>query len=142
MSAEGSDLRDGLDCANFVVRCHDRDEDRVGADRRLKRADANASLGIDRQEADLKSFDKGVASVTLAGNAVEMAADPAVSTLKPSKVMIGIRPRAFTAESSASTCVKARRRLMRRKNPVRTSAMATPNVFAPLTAVVIGRATR
>ncbi len=28
-------------------------------------------------EADLKSFDKGVASVTLAGNAVEMAADPA-----------------------------------------------------------------
>ncbi|MEQ1521666.1 MAG: ABC transporter ATP-binding protein [Aestuariivirga sp.] len=53
-------------------------------------------------EADLKSFNKGVASVTLAGNAVEMAADPAVSTLKPSKVMIGIRPRAFTAESSAS----------------------------------------
>ncbi len=51
-------------------------------------------------EADLKSFDKGVASVTLAGNAVEMAADPAVSTLKPSKVMIGIRPRAFTAERS------------------------------------------
>jgi len=39
--------------------------------------------------------------VTLAGNAVEMAADPAVSTLRPSKVMIGIRPRAFTAESSA-----------------------------------------
>ena len=53
-------------------------------------------------EADLKSFDKGMASVTLAGNAVEMAADPAVSILKPSKVMIGIRPRAFTAENSAS----------------------------------------
>jgi multiple sugar transport system ATP-binding protein len=52
-------------------------------------------------EADLKSFDKGMASVTLAGNAVEMAADPAVSTLKPSRVMIGIRPRAFTAENSA-----------------------------------------
>ena len=52
-------------------------------------------------EADLKSFGKGVASVTLAGKAIEMAADPAVSTLKPSKVMIGIRPRAFTAEDKA-----------------------------------------
>ncbi len=53
-------------------------------------------------EADLKSFGKGLASVTLAGNAVEFAADPAVSQLKPSKVMIGIRPRAFTAEDKAS----------------------------------------
>ena len=30
-----------------------------------------------------------------------MAADPAVSKLKPSKVMIGIRPRAFSPVSSA-----------------------------------------
>jgi multiple sugar transport system ATP-binding protein len=40
--------------------------------------------------------------VTMAGNNVEMPADPAVSRLKPSKVMIGIRPRAFTAESKPS----------------------------------------
>src|SRR5215216_2051187 len=53
-------------------------------------------------EAQFKGYSNGVASVSLAGSAVEMAADPAVSTLKPSKVMIGIRPRAFTAESSAS----------------------------------------
>ena len=52
-------------------------------------------------EADLKSFGNGLASVALAGSAVEIAADPAVSKLKPSKVMIGIRPRAFTAEASA-----------------------------------------
>lgn len=53
-------------------------------------------------EAELKKFSDGVASVTVAGNNVEMPADPAVSKLKPSKVMIGIRPRAFTAESKAS----------------------------------------
>jgi ABC-type sugar transport system ATPase subunit len=52
-------------------------------------------------EAELKSFGSGVALVTLAGSALEMAADPAVSKLKPSKVMIGIRPRAFSAVSSA-----------------------------------------
>jgi multiple sugar transport system ATP-binding protein len=52
-------------------------------------------------EAGLNSFNKGIASVTLAGNAVEMAADAAVSRLKPSTVTIGIRPRAFTAESRA-----------------------------------------
>jgi multiple sugar transport system ATP-binding protein len=53
-------------------------------------------------EADLNSFGKGVASVTLAGNPVEMTADHAVSQLKSSKVTIGIRPRAFTAEDRAS----------------------------------------
>jgi ABC-type sugar transport system ATPase subunit len=47
-------------------------------------------------EADLVGFGGGKASVRLAGNAVEIAADPAVSRLKPSKVTIGIRPRAFT----------------------------------------------
>ena len=52
-------------------------------------------------EADLRGFDKGVAYATLAGNAIEIAADPAVSRLKPSKVMIGIRPRAFTTTGSA-----------------------------------------
>ena len=48
-------------------------------------------------EADLKSFGNGRASVTLAGHALDIAADPAVSRLKPSKVTIGIRPRAFAA---------------------------------------------
>jgi ABC-type sugar transport system ATPase subunit len=52
-------------------------------------------------EAELKSFGKGVALVTLAGSPLEMAADPAVSKLKPSKVVIGIRPRAFSPVSSA-----------------------------------------
>jgi multiple sugar transport system ATP-binding protein len=47
-------------------------------------------------EADLRSFGDGKASVTLAGNDVQIAADPAVSRLKPSKVTVGIRPRAFT----------------------------------------------
>ena len=48
-------------------------------------------------EADLKSFDGTMASVSLAGNDLVIAADPAVSCLKPSKVTVGIRPRAFTA---------------------------------------------
>ena len=53
-------------------------------------------------EADLKSFTNGKASVRLAGNDIEISADPAVSRLKPSKVMVGIRPRAFTASSEKS----------------------------------------
>jgi multiple sugar transport system ATP-binding protein len=54
-------------------------------------------------EAELKGFDNGKASVTLAGSEVEIAADPAVSRLKPSKVMVGIRPRAFTAVQEKSS---------------------------------------
>ena len=46
-------------------------------------------------EADLTSFGDGMASVVLAGQKVAIGADPAVSRLKPSKVTIGIRPRAF-----------------------------------------------
>ncbi len=53
-------------------------------------------------DADLLSFADGRASVTLAGSKIEIAADPAVSRLKPSKVKIGIRPRAFTASSATS----------------------------------------
>ena len=52
-------------------------------------------------DADLKGFDDGTASVTLAGNELRIAADPAVSRLRPSKVKIGIRPRAFTAADNA-----------------------------------------
>ena len=48
-------------------------------------------------EADLKSFGDGKAAVMLAGQPLAIAADPAVSRLKPSKVTVGIRPRAFTA---------------------------------------------
>jgi multiple sugar transport system ATP-binding protein len=48
-------------------------------------------------EADLRSFGEGQASVVMGGEQVAIAADPAVSRLKPSKVTVGIRPRAFTA---------------------------------------------
>ncbi len=48
-------------------------------------------------EADLRSFGNGTAAVSLAGQQVEIGADPAVSRLKASKVTVGIRPRAFTA---------------------------------------------
>jgi multiple sugar transport system ATP-binding protein len=47
-------------------------------------------------EADLQSFGDGKASVMLAGQSLAIAADPAVSRLKPSKVTVGIRPRAFS----------------------------------------------
>ena len=64
-------------------------------------------------EADLKSFDNGKASVRLAGNDIEIPADPAVSRLKPSKVMVGIRPRAFTAASEkASDTISAQAELI------------------------------
>ena len=53
-------------------------------------------------EAELKSFGNGLASVVMAGEEVAIAADPAVSRLKPSKVMVGIRPRAFTAVQERS----------------------------------------
>jgi ABC-type sugar transport system ATPase subunit len=47
-------------------------------------------------EADLRSFGDGKAEVMLAGQPLSIAADPAVSRLKPSKVTVGIRPRAFS----------------------------------------------
>ncbi|MGL6182154.1 MAG: ABC transporter ATP-binding protein [Aestuariivirga sp.] len=53
-------------------------------------------------DADLKSFAAGQATVELAGSPLKIAADPAVSGLKPSKVKIGIRPRAFSAVDRAS----------------------------------------
>ena len=53
-------------------------------------------------EADLTAFGDGKASVTLGGAPLEIAADPAVSRLKPSKVTVGIRPRAFTAVQEKS----------------------------------------
>jgi ABC-type sugar transport system ATPase subunit len=53
-------------------------------------------------DADLKSFAAGQATVELAGSPLNIAADPAVSGLKPSKVKIGIRPRAFSAVGKAS----------------------------------------
>ena len=52
-------------------------------------------------EASLGGFSNGRAAVTLAGNAVRIAADPAVQRLKPSKITIGIRPRAFSAAGVA-----------------------------------------
>jgi ABC-type sugar transport system ATPase subunit len=53
-------------------------------------------------EAQLKSAGDGQAVVDLQGHQVTMAADPAVGRLRPSRVMIGVRPRAFTPASSAS----------------------------------------
>ena len=61
-------------------------------------------------EADLKGFDDGMASVMLAGQDVAIAADPAVSRLKPSKVTIGIRPRAFTAVQDKAAATPSPRR--------------------------------
>jgi multiple sugar transport system ATP-binding protein len=46
-------------------------------------------------EGILKSFTDGKASVVVAGQDLTIGADPAVSRLRPSKVTIGIRPRAF-----------------------------------------------
>ena len=53
-------------------------------------------------DAEFKSFADGTASVTMGANLLKIAADPAVARLKPSKVKIGIRPRAFTATSTAA----------------------------------------
>ena len=64
-------------------------------------------------EADLKSFGNGAASVSLAGQDVAIMADPAVSRIKPSKVTIGIRPRAFTAvQQQAQDTISAQAELI------------------------------
>ena len=56
---------------------------------------------------------------------------------------IAARNRPFSAQSSASTWVMARRRLIIRKKPISTSAMATPKVLLPrLPVSAKGRATR
>jgi ABC-type sugar transport system ATPase subunit len=46
-------------------------------------------------DADLQSYDGERASLTLAGNRLDISADAATSRLKAAKVTIGIRPRAF-----------------------------------------------
>ncbi len=53
-------------------------------------------------DASLKSYDGGAASLDIAGSALDVAANQAVSRLKPSPVKIGIRPRAFTAVAKAA----------------------------------------
>ena len=53
-------------------------------------------------DADFGSFAGGTAQVTVDGDGLTIAADPVVARLKPSKVKIGIRPRAFTTVASAS----------------------------------------
>jgi len=64
-------------------------------------------------EADLQSFGDGKASVMLAGQALNIAADPAVSRLKPSKVTVGIRPRAFsTVQDKAGDTISAQAELI------------------------------
>jgi ABC-type sugar transport system ATPase subunit len=64
-------------------------------------------------EADLKSVDNGKAAVRLAGNDIEIAADPAVSRLRPSKVTVGIRPRAFAAaNANANDTISAQAELI------------------------------
>ncbi|MFN0114223.1 MAG: ABC transporter ATP-binding protein [Paracoccaceae bacterium] len=56
-------------------------------------------------EADLVGVDGGTTTLNLNGMPLRVQADPAVSGLKPSKVTIGVRPRAFVpaAEASAQT---------------------------------------
>ena len=64
-------------------------------------------------EAELKGFSNGMASVMLAGQQVAIATDPAVSRLKPSKVTIGIRPRAFsTVQDKAPDTIDAQAELI------------------------------
>lgn len=46
-------------------------------------------------EGDLKGFDDGRASISIAGHDLDIIVDPAVSRLKASRVTVGIRPRAF-----------------------------------------------
>ncbi len=53
-------------------------------------------------EAELLSVSGDKARVSLAGNIIDLAVDPAVSRLNPSKITVGIRPRAFTAASTAT----------------------------------------
>jgi multiple sugar transport system ATP-binding protein len=53
--------------------------------------------------AELKGYSNGKARIVLDGETIDVASDPAVAKLKPSKVTIGIRPRAFTPAPSATT---------------------------------------
>jgi ABC-type sugar transport system ATPase subunit len=51
-------------------------------------------------EADLKGYAKGKAKVSFDKQDVNLGVNPAVEGLKPGKVTVGIRPRAFSAASS------------------------------------------
>ena len=53
-------------------------------------------------DADLVRVDGQKASLSLNGSPVVVQADPAVAGLKPSKIQVGVRPRAFTPLQDAS----------------------------------------
>jgi multiple sugar transport system ATP-binding protein len=53
-------------------------------------------------EADLRNVADGKAEVNIAGGALALRTDAAVQRLKPGKITIGIRPRAFVASDAAS----------------------------------------
>jgi multiple sugar transport system ATP-binding protein len=53
-------------------------------------------------EGEMKSYKDGKAFVVMAGKAVEIDANPAVSRIKGSKITVGIRPRAFAPAPKAS----------------------------------------
>jgi ABC-type sugar transport system ATPase subunit len=53
-------------------------------------------------EAEIENVKSSGVSVALAGGALDMMPGPAISKLKPSKVTIGVRPRAFVPQAKAS----------------------------------------
>ena len=102
------DQLEALTMADRIAIMKDGVIEQVGTPHEVFAKPANVFVGsfigtpqMNLVEADFKSFGAGKASVTLAGNSVEIGADAAVARLKPSKVTIGIRPRAFSAAQEA-----------------------------------------
>src|SRR4030095_15962788 len=55
-AAERADFTDGLDGADLIVRCHDRDENSVWSNGTRERVQANTTLRIGPQMRDFEPF--------------------------------------------------------------------------------------
>ncbi len=104
------DQLEALTMANRIAIMKDGLIEQVGTPHEVFAKPANVFVAsfigtpqMNLMEADLRSFGDGKAAVTLAGNDIKIAADPAVSRMKPAKVTVGIRPRAFTPVQEKAT---------------------------------------
>ncbi len=103
------DQLEALTMADRIAIMRDGLIEQVGTPHEVFTKPANVFVGsfigtpqMNLVEAQLKKFDKGRAFVSFNGQDVEITTNEAVGKLASPKITIGIRPRAFKAESKAS----------------------------------------
>jgi multiple sugar transport system ATP-binding protein len=103
------DQLEALTMADRIAIMKDGIIEQVGTPHEVFAKPANVFVGsfigtpqMNLVEAQLKNFSKGKASVNFNGQDIEITTNELVGKLNSTKLTIGIRPRAFTAEPTAS----------------------------------------